>query len=301
MMGRAFVGFLAGIGILSAFPPLGRAEKSVGPLTFEPTTTWQIDYAEDYCAARRAFAKNGNRAIIEIRQYRPGPDFDLLVLSDTSKFRREKSDYRFYPHASQQLGWNTFTIEDPSGLSGFISGGNVWNDPEKVDRTMDRSEFSASADSWARRVEGIVIEGGFREPLFIRTGTLGDIRNAMSVCLDELVNHWGIDVVAHHALARHVKPDDAAGAARRIRQNYPIRALKAGAQGPVHIRVLVDKFGKPTACKAIAPLIADILVDATCETMMTEAKFLPALDANGDAIDSYYMTTVSFRLGTSKR
>ena len=117
---------------------------------------------------------------------------------------------------------------------------------------------------------------------------------AMEACLDELITHWGIDAPAHRTLLKPVTPRKLEQWARKMQGNYPFSAQIQGERGPINIRLKIDRAGKPTECRAIASLAAEVLNSSACEGLMKFGVFDPAIAADGEPIDSYWTTRVVY-------
>jgi hypothetical protein len=57
------------------------------------------------------------------------------------------------------------------------------------------------------------------------------------------------------------------------------------------MRLLVSAEGKPTACAVIRPSLEPKTNDAICKALMAKAQFFPALDAQGQPMASYWVTS----------
>lgn len=66
--------------------------------------------------------------------------------------------------------------------------------------------------------------------------------------------------------------------------DYPEEALAARAQGVVHFVVVVDAQGRPAECIITRSSTSAVLDRATCDILMARARYIPARDANGNAI-----------------
>ncbi len=144
------------------------------------------------------------------------------------------------------------------------------------------------------QVTGILIERAFGDGVFLRTGSLHAPMKAMRTCLDELLSHWGIDVEAHQSLTREVEPLDFEAWARKMQEDYPTRMLQQGYQGYVRTRLDVSAEGDVTGCHHQSQVSNEAFERSACNNLM-RAEFRPALDANGEAIPSYYQIAVAYR------
>jgi TonB family protein len=77
---------------------------------------------------------------------------------------------------------------------------------------------------------------------------------------------------------------------------YPSSALRENREGIVAFRLIVDRAGKPSQCLITKSSGQDDLDKATCETMMSRAKFTPAVNASGAPVEGFYESRVKWKL-----
>lgn len=77
--------------------------------------------------------------------------------------------------------------------------------------------------------------------------------------------------------------------------DYPTEAKKKGIEGSTTFEVDVNAEGKPTACRITRSSGSAILDQATCNVVLSRAKFKPAM-RHGKAVASRYSKTTSWRL-----
>ncbi|HEY6814507.1 MAG TPA: energy transducer TonB [Croceibacterium sp.] len=164
-----------------------------------------------------------------------------------------------------------------------------------VAEALDRTEgWQNLRNSIEGEVEGILIERGFDESLFLQTGELHAPMEAMRTCLEELYSHWGIDVEAHKMLTRPALPLDYAKLVREIQEDYPGRMIATGMQGYIRVRLDVSAEGNPTACHLQSQINDEAFERVACRNMMRHALFAPALDKQGEPIASFYQTSIVY-------
>lgn len=78
--------------------------------------------------------------------------------------------------------------------------------------------------------------------------------------------------------------------------DYPLRALREGAQGRAVFRLTVSRFGFPAKCEIIESAGNQYLDAATCKMVMRRATFYPARDASGDAVEGTYSKAVAWMI-----
>lgn len=127
----------------------------------------------------------------------------------------------------------------------------------------------------------------------LETGSLGAPMKKLRECTGELLGHWGIDVAKHATLSRPAVP--VKNPARWMSSSqYPAGMLALGKRAVVQFRLGVDAVGEPTACHIQQSTRPKDFDDAVCKAIMRNAKFHPALDAEGRPIASYWLNSVNF-------
>ena len=82
----------------------------------------------------------------------------------------------------------------------------------------------------------------------------------------------------------------------RIARYYPAAAIMREEQGNLHVRVLVDETGAATDCVVSAATTIQKLNTDACWRITQQARFQPALDAQGRPMKSFYATRILFRV-----
>jgi periplasmic protein TonB len=80
--------------------------------------------------------------------------------------------------------------------------------------------------------------------------------------------------------------------------DYPEPSYRRGAEGVVHFRLEIDARGAPSRC-LIDYSSGDIDLDrATCDILMSRARFRPARDSNGHAVPDRVSSRVRWAFPT---
>ena len=137
----------------------------------------------------------------------------------------------------------------------------------------------------------------FEPTLTLGTGRMRAPMEAMRACLHDLVTRWGLDATAQDTLSRKATPIDQIGWARQTMEHYPTDMLRVGKSARLPIRLLVGTDGKPTACVALEGFAEPSFERAACTSAMRYARFESALDANGQPVASYFVTTIVYTVG----
>lgn len=78
--------------------------------------------------------------------------------------------------------------------------------------------------------------------------------------------------------------------------DYPARALRAGEEGTVRFNLTIGPNGEVTACQIIGSSGYPALDEATCSLVSRRARFNPAVDSTGSAVEGRYANAVRWRL-----
>lgn len=304
---RVFVFLVLVLGSVFATPTAAKDEK---PLVFEPSTPWVMDYAEDSCALRRRFSQDNEEIVLELRSYDPvSTSYQTIVASNSRKPEKAVPKYRYSP-ATDWVKWTSAMHADfGSGWRAVILTTSVFGEPEVFadgyeDQAPNAAEINAQVTvSGERRaklrkiaanVENFSIKGAFDQEVVLETGPLDQPLDGLHACMDELLTHWGVDLEAHKALTRKVAPLGMSRWVKKIWRDYPSRALREGRGGIVRVRLGVGSDGKPTSCNVQSDLAGRDFERVACERLERHARFKPALDADGDPIDSFWLTSVRY-------
>ena len=78
---------------------------------------------------------------------------------------------------------------------------------------------------------------------------------------------------------------------------YPKNSLENNEQGTVHYRVKIDGRGVPKQCEIMQSSGYERLDLATCDLLMSRARFTPSRDGRGRGTRSTYDGRVVWRIG----
>jgi len=278
------------------FAPVAQAGAQEAKV-FRPASAWALDYGDDYCRLMRDFSDGKDTVGLFVERTQPGPMMRLIVVGNSIKLFRgsELVGFRFAPSGSERmvprlrfetngeqylnLGPTTFA-ERPAPAPG--------TPPAMPGPYQPQDEVAAAA-----QVSGIALQHGLASPILIETGPLGEAAGALQACADDLLASWGLDAEKHRSLTRPVIPagPTAGWIARDVVSFQDFARLSGGNN---ELRVMVDKAGKPTSCHVQWPSLAQTANEKICAGVMEKGEFTPALDQSGQAMDSYWTTSVFF-------
>jgi hypothetical protein len=277
--------------VLAPAMPL-QAQDSVA--VFRPAGNWTADFGDDYCRLSRNFSNGSETVSLAFERVRPGATTSVIVVGNGAKIFRTADELgltflpgqaerslRYVrsqtPDGKQYLNFSNVTLAPPPV---FTPGARPAGPPPGYDRAAEQAV--------GKTLTGIALAKGMTAPVRIETGDLGEPFHVLQECADDLVKSWGVDPAVNAAIPE-------GGGAGWIPQNtIPFVDFGKFGGGANQVRLLVDATGKPTKCVIFRPTLAQALNDKICGLLMQNGKFIPAKNAAGQAVASYWMGSPQF-------
>lgn len=256
-----------------------------------------LDYADDSCALQRNFAVGDKAAILEMRRFLPGENLRIAFATNMADRREKLTQFRWEPDAAFTEQRDTAFVQLASGMNGVMFSAQLFPDQDD-DAGSEPEDISQPVDPVARAareqsVVGATLSGSFAKDITLNLGNMHQPMEALRVCMDELLTHWGIDAEAHKALTRKATPRNLSRLARDVQRFYPNSGLRQEQDAWIQIRLGVDAEGKVSACHLQAPVMNEDFKASACKGLSV-ARFKPALDASGNPIASYWGTKIYY-------
>lgn len=296
--------------------------QSEAPQVFERTGNWTADFGEDYCRLLRTFHSGDDEITLAFERIQPGPMMRMLIIGDSFRPYRgaDRVGYRFEPREQVppfEPSTDFATSRTPDGerltILSFISLGEAPQftqvfqqrtngDDETTDAALpapgEPPQFPAydpqAEQARASEIRSLVFDEGLSRPIRFATGNMGDVMAVLQSCTMDLVSSWGVDAEKHLDLQRGAFP---APGPIISRTTVPFDQFARLTGNYNQVRVMVSAAGEPTSCHIHFPTLEEGVNDRICEQVMENAEFQPALDAQGDAIASYWLVPVFALLG----
>jgi hypothetical protein len=282
------------------------AQETVEPRVFTRTGQWQLEAAENECRLARVFTNGTDQIALALERNRADNLVRLVLVSNALRTFRlaDELGYRFLPAGDQRSA--RYIVSETADGQTYLNLGNALlgalpspSEQDSAPPTPDGAPFTvplydrnAELD-YAAAITGIEINAGLTAPVRLETGSLRSAITALQACTDDLLLTWGLDWEKHQSLTRRVTP-----------VNNPWDYLPEGsigfldfpsfAGGRNTFRVMVNAEGRPTSCTVMWPSFDDTKNELICTAFIDSAQFLPALDAQGVAIDSYWVANFVF-------
>jgi TonB family protein len=277
-------------------------------LRLKPSSQWHLDYAEDSCRLARKFGEGKQEVILFLDQFEPGDEFYIMLgggdlLRPKNEVRPIKVTLRFGPHeAENKLTVDTGTMEEKRAL--IVSGGQRLAPLTKAEEAVVQDSIKKDGPRFIPAPLGVEREAaatwleltkGMRKDLILETGPMDKPMAALRTCSWDTVKLWGLDVDQQKSLSRRAYPKRGPHTWFHAR-DYPKEMLRGGYEGIVNFRLVIDEAGRPTTCHVQKSTRPQEFDDVVCRSVMKNAQFEPALDAQGKPVPSFWRQTVYFRL-----
>lgn len=281
--------------VLCAATSLQTAAAAALP-SYTPFSRWNVDYSDDSCALRRGFRSGKTDIYLELRQFSPGNPFTITVVSPAIHLTDQPLKARFDPKEDFHTPPDAQYLRYPK-----FYGAYSWRDSLFPLPKNDKIDFLTQPNDTERLhreklVTNIEIAGIMSPGIRLETGAMDQPLSAMRTCMDELLTHWGIDAGVQRTLITRAKAVDQRTWAKIIQDYYPEKMLLDHQDGIVRVRVIVGADGLPKSCHIQIPSQDRSFEEAACDGMMKASKFSPALDTNGMPVDSYFVTTIFYKI-----
>jgi len=295
-------GWAVGAALLLSSAPLIAADEDA-PVVLEPTSPWNVHYADDYCRLARVFGAGASRVTLVIDKFGPGDGFNLTLAGPRMKFRQSNgvAKIRFgteFPE--QQLSFHSGSLGEGGPAWVFAPGVDIRplpiaTAPAGSIRTVGDVIAATAPPTDAEKASVTTVDIGspLSHPVRLQTGSMELAFAAMDRCLDELMAHWGIDVARHKTMSRPTIPQGHPGLWVTF-LDYPEDMLRNNMAGIVHLRLTIDEKGRPTACHVQQSTDRGGFNKRVCAMLMRRARFKPALDRDGKPMVSYFRSSVRF-------
>lgn len=295
----------------AALAPLVMAASR--PVRLNPSSPWDIDYAENSCRLLRKFGDGKTQVMLQLESDAPG-DTDMLAIGRPLESSGEKVSARFLP-----VGGKTFegkvartTTDDAPA----ILWSRVYLEPDELIEQEQRESAARDAreqsrpppinleeqarrrsqrQQFAQAATELEIQTRRDHPVILETGSMGDPIKMFDQCARESLKDWGVDPDLEDKI---VRPAWAPAPYRWFSaDDYPADMARRGEESVVQVRLLVDASGKVTKCTSLSDFKEAKFNQITCAVIMKRAHFEPAELADGTKVPSYYTQRVVFSMG----
>jgi TonB family protein len=283
-----------------------QAAANEAPLELEPSSSWNVHYADDYCRLARTFGTGDDALILFMDRFGPGDYFRMTLAGEITKAKKNGGEaaVRFGPpFAEHRLVFFSGWIDEKIPAWIFIADNRI-RPLSLKEQKRTNAAFKAGLGAAHVEVSPITAEDEaattyvefgrpLRRPVRLMTGSLKAPFDALRSCLDNLITHWGLDPDRLKNQSKGVSPIGNPGK-WLTHSDYPSAMLSQGMPGIVNFRLIVDEKGVPASCHVQQSTNPEGFDKAVCNALMRRARFDPAVDASGNPMRSYYLNKVRF-------
>lgn len=275
-------------------PKVYAAEK--GPVSLAKVGAWEINYDIDACHLMAKFGAGEDVVIARFSREQPQNLFALALIG--------KPVYASAAEVPIQISFG----DQASEIKHVAMAGTISTKPAKplliiskirIDGRMNLPEPTESLPDVTPEAEAAVKYISFRTSKTryyrLETGSLGPPMKALRDCTVNLVKTWGFDASVYMNLKRPALPASDPNEWFRT-ADYPSDAEGMGQNGFVTFRLDVEDTGAVSGCRILYRTNPDKFADLTCAILRKRAKMVPAEDANGKSVRSFYINSVRWRM-----
>jgi hypothetical protein len=255
--------------------------------SFTMSGPWSLDAGDDYCRLAANFTNGADEIGFALERNRAENVARLVLVGDAIRtFRRaDTMGYTFLPSGEARSAM--FTRSETADGKPWFNLGLVAFAPAGPPVIPQPPYDRAAELQFAAGVNALLVDDGLQTPIRIETGPLRAPMQALQACADDLLLHWGLDYAKHRTMTRRATPVappfEWVATGTLGFADFP---LFSGARNP--FRVMVSAEGRPTSCTVHWPSLTERKNAGVCEQLMANARFEPALDAEGQPMASYW-------------
>lgn len=244
----------------------------------QPTSKWQVNFAETQCAASREYGSAAKPLTLLFKQPVTGDVIQLaFALAQAGLAEPQQLDAR--------LTWGNGTPEKMSGLTFHSKIGNR----QLYVINLPKAEVEAASTVGELSLEGSGLHHRFK------LAGLSSMLSVMNDCVKDLRNYWNMsDEGAPDRVKTHAK-------AVRSRlfgsDDYPAVSVRREDGGKVGVVLLVGPDGKVADCTLTQTSQVAALDAQTCAILRDRAHFQPAIGLDGKPARDVYHQRINWVMG----
>jgi TonB family protein len=244
------------------------------PAVWTPTGKWTVEYADRQCLASRTFVRDGQSLAVVLAPT-PASDLgELWLLTDDPRLALGRTQIQTGGAAIEAKGMTL------TGLT--ASKQRVWRaglQGEELQRLWAKGRLDIQS---SKLVAAMALPA------------LASVRGALRDCMEGLLKEWGFPASTAR-LTRYATPQKKV-MAYVTPEDYPSAAIQEGASGTSEIMVTVGLDGRAKDCRVLKSAGHQALDATTCAILVRRARFEPALDASGKAVEASFITRMTWQV-----
>lgn len=288
-----------GIALIAFAVTLVTSPAQAELVVLKPGSPWNVDFGVDKCRLVRLFGEGDEQHMLAFQQYWPARNAGLTVAGP--EFRRfrslERTSVKFFD-AQEAFRTTPFTGSVEKFGTGVIFSNINIAGPELEPNEIDPPSKPGTRQmdvALGAQVQYLELRQGSRA-VRLETGPLDEAFKVMNQCTLDLLRDWGLDTARHLTASTGPRWINQAALTRKIVADYPAGALAQGEQAIMRMRVIVGADGNVESCVILKATDTKRLESPACNVMQ-RARFEPARDAAGQPFRSFYVTSITYKIG----
>lgn len=279
------------------------------PVRLQPTSKWNLDYADDSCRLMRQFGEGATLTKLIFEGIAPN-EMTMLLIGGTLRPSDGEVKARLLPGTDEPFTGIAARTKADSEAAAFWTSipltPNWKGDPKSRDghyvrdvvrKTIDLTERDAARAkraALATSTTEVSIKPPVGRAMVLETGPMGEAIAMFDECERDLLRHWGIDPAIQDKIVKPVWTPSTLDWFSS--DDYPDSALARNEESIVNVRLAVDSSGKVTKCVSLSAYAAPAFNKVVCNVFLTRASFAPAELADGTKVASYYSQNITFKI-----
>jgi TonB family protein len=284
---------ISGLVVLST--ALAATPAHADPIVLEPTTPWNLDYAQDKCRLIRTFGSGDSEVVLHMEQSGEGPYYNLALFGALAqKSAGDVMQIAFLPNERpSERSFIGGTLKDSELPFVIMHGINLA--PVARNARQGKYEVVEIGPDRERAIASLALSKGLRQPLQLHIGSMEAPLNAMRTCVADLIRTLNLDAEGLSQIVEGPKPKNQEQLARFIQERYPARMAQNGEGGTVAVQLTVNDQGRATTCQIAASDRPAVFDDYVCFGLLRMAEFEPAVGPDGKPRFSFWYIRVTYR------
>lgn len=301
----------------------------------EPTSPWDVDYADNSCRLIRVFGGGKDRIKLVFEQVAPRLPITVLLIG---KLRGETDDNVLGFESLDGVrisGGQSLDAVDSSDRIVFwprrLGRGRWGLIPEALAARMRKDDPVAAEDSpstptdlkaprlkwkdhhwsvqpeeqWlaedaafsarADEVTAVVLNPDRSGSTSLHTGGLAKPLQALEKCTFDSLKDWGIDPAIDSTITTSAHPVADAQTLFSA-DDYPQAALRSFKQDNLEVWLNIDAQGGIASCRVISDFASPEINDAICGMIRRKERFVPARTKDGASVPDFYIQSFVFKI-----
>ena len=181
-------------------------------------------------------------------------------------------------------------------IPGHVQKPVKWEDRDwSVEDATTRELHNKAFDERASRVTAVALNPGKRGSIALRTGSLTAPLKALEKCTVASLKDWGVDPAVEETIVERPRP--VIDTSKLLTSaDYPERAISANKESRLDVWLNIDSAGRIVTCRVISTFASPEINDRMCKLVQQRQQFVPAKNAAGVGVASYYVQSFAFVL-----